>query len=157
MLADSLILGSSTYLADEIDLYLRVCPENRYYRLLMEQARYFRVMSRGYQYPQGEQGKCYNHSMDLVLRHPELTYVEGLSLGIISYQHAWVVDANGRVIDGTWKEPGLEYFGIPIQTAYLKQHALKTGWPSLLDNHLSRDIYHANPTEYLDMRFLKCP
>ena len=48
-----------------------------------------------------------------------LTYCEGYAIpdiGSIVHEmdHAWCVDADGRVIDNSWRKPGLAYFGIPF-------------------------------------------
>jgi len=56
---------------------------------------------------------CFFNAHKLAKRHPRTyRYVEGLAYcGFFPMHHAWVVDAQGRVIDNTWRERGTEYFG----------------------------------------------
>jgi hypothetical protein len=52
-----------------------------------------------------------------------LTYVEGYALvavpNLCALDHAWCVDADGRVVEPTWREPGLTYFGVRFAPAYV--------------------------------------
>lgn len=58
-----------------------------------------------------------------------LHYYEGQatteSLGV-PLEHAWLVDAEGKVWDATWKD-GADYFGVEIPTAYVRKNMLETG------------------------------
>ncbi len=38
----------------------------------------------------------------------------------IPLQHAWLLDANGYVIDPTWEPSGSCYLGIPLATSWVK-------------------------------------
>ena len=71
---------------------------------------------------------CWYNAARLVLKSKEepLTYVENV-------KHAWVVDANGHVIETTWgkidveqfTERGWTYFGVPYCTDWLRS---VVGW-----------------------------
>jgi len=72
---------------------------------------------------QGQPRVCYANCQRLVLKNRSLTYVEGYAMaqGVsIPLQHAWLVDANGYVIDPTWETPGCCYLGIAFRTAWVK-------------------------------------
>lgn len=56
---------------------------------------------------------CFWNALKMAQRHRRTwRYVEGLALGILPVHHAWVVDADGVVIDPTWETPGRAYFGV---------------------------------------------
>jgi hypothetical protein len=63
---------------------------------------------------------CYHNAYCLLCRDPEnLTYCEGYIPWTIE-THAWLVDAEGNVIDPTWDfEAERKYFGVPISTAFV--------------------------------------
>lgn len=52
-----------------------------------------------------------------------MTYVEGFALSAVpslhAFDHAWCVDAQGRVHEVTWRECGLAYFGVPFTGRYV--------------------------------------
>lgn len=66
---------------------------------------------------------CFMNSTNLALQKPGFTYVEGFALTEIpvkmAVHHAWVIDAEGFVVDVTWDAPGAAYLGVPFQTRYL--------------------------------------
>ncbi|MEG4431561.1 hypothetical protein QUA95_15905 [Microcoleus sp. F10_A2] len=72
---------------------------------------------------QGQPSFCYANCQRLVLKNRSLTYVEGYAMAAgvsIPLHHAWLLDANGYVIDPTWETPGCCYLGIPLSTAWVK-------------------------------------
>lgn len=72
---------------------------------------------------QGQPRFCYANCQELVLKNRSLTYVEGYAMAqdvSIPLHHAWLVDANGYVIDPTWETPGCCYLGIPLATSWVK-------------------------------------
>ena len=82
---------------------------------------------------QGDPGCCYRNAAVLALADEDLIYCEGYALGIIPLMHAWVIDAQGRVIDNTWKRPGTDYYGVAISTEYLRKQILKLETYGLID------------------------
>jgi hypothetical protein len=72
---------------------------------------------------QGQPRLCYANCQQLALKNRSLTYVEGYAMAAgvsIPLQHAWLLDANGYVIDPTWETPGCCYLGIAFRTAWVK-------------------------------------
>jgi len=74
----------------------------------------------------GPIGYCYCNSHNFLMNHGKrmgLTYVEGYAFSDIAGGsvtiHAWCSDLSGNVLDRTWREPALAYFGIPFQRNYL--------------------------------------
>jgi hypothetical protein len=67
------------------------------------------------------QADCYKKSQLLAEGDPSLEYVEGWALAPdgVPTQHAWCVDAEGRVVDAEWPTPeSLTYFGVVIPRAF---------------------------------------
>lgn len=92
--------------------------------------------------------ECFRNCALIALKHPELTYVEGMACKLIPVQHAWLVNAEGEVIDPTYvlteEYENTDYFGvrIPIETLIkpklMERHAFLPAWlyviqPELLD------------------------
>lgn len=89
----------------------------------------------------GTPKECFRNALTLVMRDPNLRYVEGYALrrGIgIPIHHAWAVDKAGRVIDNTWTDPeeceyvgmvfsaealqNLEYYGTALDAAVIDDY-----------------------------------
>ena len=71
----------------------------------------------------GQPSFCYANCQRLVLKNRSLTYVEGYAMaqGVsLPLHHAWLLDANGYVIDPTWEPFGCCYLGIPLATSWVK-------------------------------------
>jgi hypothetical protein len=77
-------------------------------------------------YPKGRMGRCFEDATQLVIDHPDLSYVEGYATGIIPSHHAFGITKDGLVIDPSWS--GLaaymditdtSYFGIIVDTKKL--------------------------------------
>lgn len=83
---------------------------------------------------QGELKDCYmNCAREVVMEDVDLTYVEGYALPAsvpMPIHHAWMVTDDGRVIDNTWGQegvdPGTEYYGIPFNRTWLTARMLET-------------------------------
>lgn len=77
---------------------------------------------------------CYHNAYRLALRCPDLTYVEGYAAGVLPMPHAWCVDAEGNVVDNTWRDCArCDYYGIPFRTDFLKRVLHRKRDLSLLD------------------------
>ncbi|KWA83942.1 hypothetical protein WL29_21485 [Burkholderia ubonensis] len=90
--------------------------------------------------PRGPQRQCYENAGTLVLRQPELSYVEGYACppGLIPVHHAWCVDAHGRVIDNTLSDPANSlYFGVPFTRDLLWETISDTKHWGLLAEHMT--------------------
>lgn len=86
----------------------------------------------------GQVKHCFENSMNLAIRHPELIYCEGYGAGIIPTHHAFCVTVEGEVIDATWT-PDLmrgtkEFIGVPIKTSFVREMAVKRGYYGVLDD-----------------------
>lgn len=81
---------------------------------------------------------CYYNAARLALRRNDWTYVEGTathaSFGYMAIEHAWIVDATGRVIDPTWKyDPARLYVGVPFLESWLwRAGNVNRGWTATL-------------------------
>jgi hypothetical protein len=89
-------------------------------------------------YGRGQKRECFRNAIRLAKRNPNtLRYVEGYALGSalpILIHHAWVIDAEDRVIDVTWDEPETcHYFGRVFTVAEWKRETDRTGTMSMLD------------------------
>lgn len=70
---------------------------------------------------------CYYNCQELIAQEKEkgLIYVEGYAipsgLGVpIPLFHAWLINDKGEVIEPTWKQPGVEYWGVPLKIEWVK-------------------------------------
>jgi hypothetical protein len=77
---------------------------------------------------------CFQNCFDLVRQiEGSYHYCEGLArppqtCGML-FDHAWLIDEQGRVLDPTWHGAdyaGTAYYGIPLQLEYLLIRAVKT-------------------------------
>lgn len=73
----------------------------------------------------GRAQECYANAARLAWSNPgKYTYVEGfvfLDIAPLAISHAWVVDNEGNVIDNTFKTPGKQYFGVPVNYSDLNE------------------------------------
>jgi hypothetical protein len=102
-----------------------------------------------HEYPSGIPRRCFGNSQDILFsdawQSDGLVYVEGYacsgSLGFpFPTHHAWLVDAEGRVIDPTWEDPETStYFGVPFRTEYVARTIREAGVScSMLDHFHDR-------------------
>jgi hypothetical protein len=105
---------------------------NSSYDLLLEMGRPFeRRLAHDYVRPKG---LCFQNCFDIVsYGGANFHYCEGVarppdSCGLL-FDHAWLVNDDGLVIDPTWHDPSYSntlYYGIPFDPEYLVERALKT-------------------------------
>lgn len=92
------------------------------FKIVAEEGEFFETIRTDDRYARRSIGQCYDNayrlSVDRRIKEP-LTYAEGFGwskLGPI--QHAWNLDAQGRVIDTTWTDSAsCLYFGIAFTLA----------------------------------------
>lgn len=116
---------------------------NLYFRFLLNHGEAFTYQSKPVRYRWGQMKQCFRNAAVLAITYPELTYVEGYASSVIPMPHAWVIDANGLVIDNTWRTLHTEkpdYFGVRFATAYLRRRLLGQGVYGLLDAPHSEDL-----------------
>lgn len=134
----------------QVKLYLRQLSDlentsRAYGRFILEHGREWQSQALPHGIRAGEMRRCYQNAQRLAFRSDRFTYVEGYacsgSLSIwLPVQHAWVVDAEGRVIDPTWRDPSRSaYFGIPFNTDYVRRTVAECRQPcAMIDNHLNK-------------------
>lgn len=123
--------------------------KNALYAFLWKHGRNFPARAEDHNYPKGEPNSCFNNAWNLAMLHPELTYCEGYAMSVIPMHHAWCVNRQGEVIETTWDEHGADYFGVAFKTEAVRQNGMKSGLPSMLDNHKSRLAYEARPVDII--------
>ena len=84
---------------------------------------------------------CFWNAQRLAGRRKGLRYCEGYATGVIPVEHAWCIDAAGRVIDPTWSEDYQpDYFGLPLDLKLVRRIVRRSNWYSALfyvDNWLT--------------------
>lgn len=72
---------------------------------------------------------CYYRAFTVALDRDDLLYVEGFALTELgSVQHAWLTDGSGCAIDLAWRDPAVEYVGVPLVTASVARVVVATDW-----------------------------
>lgn len=73
---------------------------------------------------QGLPKSCYYNCQELIDEEKGLIYVEGYALSkeidFFPFAHAWLINDLREVIEPTWEQPGIEYFGVPLATEWVK-------------------------------------
>jgi len=99
--------------------------------LVLKQGKFFTPEKRPDGIELGPKKECFANAAKLALERSNLTYVEGYAMVNdrlpLPIAHAWCVDKKGRVIDNTWENPGVSYFGVPFKTSYLAKKLSETG------------------------------
>jgi len=72
--------------------------------------------------------QCYANAARLVMKYPNLRYVEGYGVcHDVPMLHAWVYDVvENRHYDPTWEDRGLEYYGTIFEDEFLLMYMHKT-------------------------------
>lgn len=96
----------------------------------------------------GPMGQCFGNAALLAMARPELyVYTEGYAMAFgMPFQHGWVTDRQGRVIDPTWTSD-TEYFGVLIKHKYVRSRmglSMIDNWQN--DWHL---VTHSRPSMHL--------
>lgn len=82
--------------------------------------------------------ECFRNAAKTALRRRNLIYCEGFAVPDIGIQlplsHAWLYDPEtGRVIETTWREPGLEYWGVAFTREYLATALLRRKYYGIIE------------------------
>lgn len=86
--------------------------------------------------------QCFQNCITISVFNPALKYCEGYATNIIPTEHAWLVNAQGEVIDPTWCilndkfEP--DYFGMVLNLKHLPHKAFEPGWLPTVLKHIKR-------------------
>ncbi len=81
-------------------------------------------------------GGCYRNATETMMSGEGLHYCEGIALkrGLIPLNHAWLVDADGQVVDPTWKELDTEYLGLIFKDEFVFEMLDKMGHWGISEN-----------------------
>ena len=84
-----------------------------------------------------EPKQCFCNAATLMLINEQrYVYCEGYATSIIPVDHAWVLDTwTDEIVDPTWAEPGIEYFGIAFNTQYVRRRLCKNEVYGLIDTY----------------------
>jgi hypothetical protein len=96
-------------------------------------------------YPQGAPKMCFGNSIILAATRG-LRYVEGYASAPVglSVHHAWNMDANGLLVDSTWMNTGLAYFGVEFSVERADD-ATWNGDGCVLNDHLRKHPLFRKP------------
>ena len=89
---------------------------------VLREGRFYTPQTYPTQYRVGDRGLCYRDSMRLSIES-ELVYVEGFALTYVAkvaMLHGWCSDDLGRVVDSTWPNTGIAYYGVSFRPAYVR-------------------------------------
>lgn len=84
-------------------------------------------------WPQSEFKACFKNAASYAILNG-LRYIEGYSARMIAVHHGWCADDDDNVIEVTWKEPGVAYFGVEFDPWKVKRG-------SVLWNERNHSIY----------------
>lgn len=113
----------STYLQQVVKLHKTVGDHHSIERFVLEHGQAFTVVAPKRSFVPWVQraNQCFCNCIQLAYME-RLVYVEGFATlpePAIEMHHAWCLDSQGRVVDPTWKEPALAYFGVPFAVTYV--------------------------------------
>jgi len=114
---------------------------------LLEHGVWYEVQPWQNKYRQGAPKNCFANAM-LLGAEKGLRYVEGLAIADISIElpihHGWNIDKHGNVIDNTWLNSGLVYFGVEFSIGRADD-ALWNGDSTVLDDYRRRHPLYRQP------------
>ncbi len=99
-------------------------------------------------------GQCYKNCTRAMMQFfahdaPPYFYAEGFALDAelgIPFEHAWLVDVNGKAIDLTWRDTAnAVYFGVTFKQAFLLEAMRRTEVYGVLFNLGLEDRLFASP------------
>lgn len=103
-------------------------------------------------YKRGLPKKCYQNAFELATNNPDLTYCEGRAVGaMFPVEHAWCIDAQGRVVDNTWIDGDAQqaYFGAAFKTDFLLGWVERQARYGVLCEMFPRELLELDPRDYL--------
>ena len=98
--------------------------------MVLQHGYFFQVGVRPKEMRLGVLRQCYRNAALLALDCPDLIYTEGLAAteDMVPLEHAWVIDLDGKVIETTWRRPGVVYAGIPFRRASVQESLRENGY-----------------------------
>ena len=114
---------------------------------LLEHGRWYTPQPWPKKFKQGAPKQCFANAM-LLGASKGLRYVEGLAIADISIalpiHHGWNVDEHDNVIDNTWLNTGLLYFGVEFSVGRADD-AIWNGNCTVLDDYRRRHPLYRQP------------
>jgi len=114
---------------------------------LLEHGRWYEVTPWRGKYKQGAPKNCFANAM-LLGAQKGLRYVEGLAFADIKIElpihHGWNIDEHDNVIDNTWLNTGLVYFGVEFSVGRADD-AIWNGDSTVLDDYRRRHPLFREP------------
>jgi hypothetical protein len=111
---------------------------------LLEHGQWFEPRPWTGEYGEGTIKRCFANSIALGVTD-RLRYIEGIALSVIPVHHAWNADSDGNLIDSTWKNEGLAYFGVEFSIGRAKDAIWYTGDTTILDDWKRRHPLYKQP------------
>jgi hypothetical protein len=117
------------------------------------------------------QKECYSNTLKSLIHRDvdpaEWFYCEGLAVRFdlpVAFEHAWLGNRKGEVIDRTWRESGsgkrgrtrpvkageAAYYGIPYKLDFAKEQTFRRGYYGLHSNgiHYNKELIEMDPAVY---------
>ena len=110
----------------------------------------------------GANHQCYRNAYSILFTQPGLRYVEGFAAdGRFGFpmQHAWVIDEKDNVIETTWMESGLAYYGIVLEIQFINEVLFEKRTYGVLDfaSKIFRERYALAPRKiFPDSEVFSC-
>lgn len=88
-----------------------------------------------------EKRRCYYNAQRIAIDRKDALYFEGYatSKGLPPLEHAWVV-IGGKVLEVTWNNDAIEYYGVHVPTDFIREYWLKTEESRDVLSHYYRQI-----------------
>lgn len=110
---------------------------------LLEHGRWYEPRPWSDEYREGAPRNCFANAM-MFGDSEGLRYVEGVALSVIPVHHGWNADADGNLIDSTWQNSGLAYFGVEFSVGRADD-AIWNGDATVLDDWQRRHPLYRQP------------
>lgn len=90
---------------------------------------------------------CYMNAWRAMMADEKLCYCEGYAMIAdvpFPFDHAWCVDAEGRIVEPTWETPGVSYVGVCFERAFVAERISAQGLYGLLCDRSAELLFLEN-------------
>jgi hypothetical protein len=124
-------------LGDQTVLYLRSVAPATFARVLRD-GQEFQPGTRPGDFRKMKDRGCFRNATIAVSNRPDRGFLYAEGFAQYEHQrwvhHAWVVDADGKAIEVTWRNPELRYVGVVLDTVELAKIRVEQSlWGSIFD------------------------